>query len=192
MMKIYAALLPLHFVPPMNEATSFPLLLLLFFPRKYENNSLFSFLMLTKFTPFFRERKKKYTRCINRTETFGARWKRREKTKLFHIDARIFRRFLFSTGTVFPARWESTSMYVATWLAKQRVYKHRWHRSPLRGVLLLIEKRCPAPNVTTFLLPPSPIDHADNCFLHRSIDRHAFHLIARWSLRVKNSSSWFP
>lgn len=155
MMKIYAALLPLHFVPPMNEATSFPLLLLLlFFPRKYENNSLFSFLMLTKFTPFFRERKKKYTRCINRTETFGARWKRREKTKLFHIDARIFRRFLFSTGTVFPARWESTSVYVATWLAKQRVYKHRWHRSPLRGVLLLIEKRCPAPNVTTFLLPP--------------------------------------
>lgn len=92
-------------------------------------------------------------------------------------------RFLFSTGTVFPARRGSTSVYVGTWLAKQRVYKHRWHRSPLRGVLLLIEKRCPAPNVTMFLPPSTGRATIIALRIDRSSPRVL--LIARWPLRAE-------
>lgn len=177
----------------MNEASFFSLFYHYYFlfPKKEENDSHVppSLTLLSrrgKFIIIFERERGKYTRRRKRKgRNVWELWTSRKPKRSF-----ISMRFLFSTGTVFPARRGSTSVYVGTWLAKQRVYKHRWHRSPLRGVLLLIEKRCPAPNVTMFLPPSTGRATIIALRIDRSSPRVL--LIARWPLRARKNSSRVP
>ena len=161
----------------------FFIIIISFFPKKRKTIRTFPplwrfFHAEVSLSSFLRERGKYTRRRKRKGRNVWKLWTSRKPKRSF-----ISMRFLFSTGTVFPARRGSTSVYVGTWLAKQRVYKHRWHRSPLRGVLLLIEKRCPAPNVTMFLPPSTGRATIIALRIDRSSPRVL--LIARWPLRAE-------
>lgn len=166
----------------------FFIIIISFFPKKRKTIRTFPplwrfFHAEVSLSSFLREREENIL-VVEKEERNVWSCGRREKRSFISM------RFLFSTGTVFPARRGSTSVYVGTWLAKQRVYKHRWHRSPLRGVLLLIEKRCPAPNVTMFLPPSTGRATIIALRIDRSSPRVL--LIARWPLRARKNSSRVP